>query len=105
MVTPDGSTCTIQASPLEVTRPSSGNATVNICVQGIFLDPTFTYAFSSPQSGGDIGISTASMASLFPNLVELTLTLSNQTAPGVRSLFITTPNGDVAAATGMIEVK
>lgn len=105
MVTPDGSTCTIQASPLVVTRPTSGSATVNICVQGTFLDPTFTYAFSSPQSGGDIGISTASMASLFPNLVELTLTLSNQTAPGVRSLFITTPNGDVAVATGILEVK
>lgn len=105
MVTPDGSTCTIQASPLVVTRPSSGGATVNICVQGTFLDPTFTYAFNSPQSGGDIGISTASMASLFPNLVELTLTLSNQTAPGVRSLFITTPNGDVTVATGVLEVK
>jgi len=105
MVTPDGSTCTIQASPLVVTRPTSGSATVNICVQGTFLDPTFAYAFSSPQSGGDIGVSTASMASLFPNLVELTLTLSNQTAPGVRSLFITTPNGDLAVATGMIEVK
>lgn len=105
MVTPDGSTCTIQASPLEITRPTSGSATVNICVQGTFLDPTFTYVFSSPQSGGDIGISTASMASLFPNLVELTLTLSNQTAPGVRSLFITTPSGDIAVATGILEVK
>lgn len=61
--------------------------------------------FSSPQSGGDIGISTASMASLFPNLVELTLTLSSQTAPGVRSLFITTPNSDVAVASGVLEVK
>lgn len=105
MVTPDGSTCTIQASPLEVTHPTSGTATVNICVQGTFLDPTFTYAFSSPQSGGDIGISAASMASLFPNLVELTLSLSNQATPGVRSLFITTPNGDVAVATGILEVK
>lgn len=105
MVTPNGSTCTIQASPLVVTRPSSGSATVNICVQGTFLDPTFTYVFSSPQSGGDIGISTASMASLFPNLVELTLTLSSQTAPGVRSLFITTPNSDVAVASGVLEVK
>ena len=105
MVTANGVTCTIQASPLVVSRPASGSATVNICVQGTFLDPTFTYAFSSPQSGGDIGISTASMAGLFPNLVELTLTLSNQTAPGVRSLFITTPNGDIAVATGILEVK
>ncbi|HVA72171.1 MAG TPA: hypothetical protein VNF02_03590 [Candidatus Limnocylindrales bacterium] len=104
MVTANGTTCTIQASPLEVTRPASGTATASICVQGNFLDPTFTYTFSSPQTG-DIGISTASMASLFPNLIELTLTLSSQTAPGVRSLFITTPNGDVAVATGMLEVK
>jgi hypothetical protein len=105
MVSPDGSTCTIQASPIAVTRPASGTVTVNTCVQGNFLDPTFTYLFSAPQSGGDIGISTASMASLFPNLVELTLTISTQTAAGVRTLFITTPNGDVAAATGILEVK
>ncbi|HLW81906.1 MAG TPA: hypothetical protein VKS20_07690 [Candidatus Acidoferrales bacterium] len=104
-VSADGSTCTIQASPVAVTRPASGSITANICVQGNFLDPTFAYAFSAPQSGGDIGISTASMASLFPNLVELTLTISNQTAAGVRTLFITTPNGDVAAATGVLEVK
>lgn len=105
MVSPDGSTCTIQASPIAVTRPASGTMTVNMCVQGNFLDPTFTYAFSAPQSGGDVGISTASMASLFPNLVELTLTISTQTTAGVRTLFITTPNGDVAAATGVLEVK
>ena len=102
---PDGSTCTIQASPIEVTRPASGTQTLNICVQGNFLDPTFTYAFSAPQTGGDIGISTASMAGLFPNLIELTLTISTQTAAGLRTLFITTPNGDIATATGILEVK
>jgi hypothetical protein len=105
MVSPDGSTCTIQASPIAVTRPASGTVTASMCVQGNYLDPTFTYAFSAPQSGGDIGISTASMASLFPNLVELTLTITTQTAAGVRTLFITTPNGDVAGATGVLEVK
>jgi len=105
MVSPDGSTCTIQASPIEVTRPASGTQTLNICVQGNFLDPTFTYTFSAPQTGGDIGISTASMSGLFPNLVELTLTISTQTAAGLRTLFITTPNGDIATATGILEVK
>jgi hypothetical protein len=105
MVSLDGSTCTIQASAITVTRPSSGTTTVNVCVQGNFLDPTFTYAFSAPQTGGDIGISTASMASLFPNLIELTLTISSQTAPGLRTLFVTTPNGDVATATGILEVQ
>ncbi|MFZ0638202.1 MAG: hypothetical protein WA020_01415 [Candidatus Acidiferrales bacterium] len=105
MVSPDGSTCTIQASAIMVTRPASGSTTVNICVQGNFLDPTFNYAFSAPQTGGDIGISTASMASLFPNLIELTLTISSQTAAGLRTLFVTTPNGDVATATGVLEVQ
>jgi hypothetical protein len=105
MVSPDGSTCTIQASPIEVTRPASGTETVNVCVQGNFLDPTFTYAFTAPATGGDIGISTASMSGLFPNLIELTLTISSQTAAGLRTLFITTPNGDIAAATGILEVK
>jgi len=105
MVSPDGSSCVIQASAVTVTRPTSGTTTVNICVQGNFLDPTFTYSFSSPQTGGDIGISTASMASLFPNLIELTLTISSQTAAGLRTLFVTTPNGDVATATGVLEVQ
>ncbi len=105
MVSPDGSTCEIQGSPLAVALPTSGTSTVSICVQGNFLDPTFSYAFTAPQTGGDIGITTASMASLFPNLVELTLTLSTSTAPGLRSLFITTPNGDIAAATGILEVQ
>lgn len=105
LVSPDGSSCTIGASPILIARPATGSATVNICAQGNLLDPAFTYSFSAPQTGGDIGVSTASMASLFPNLIELTLTISSQTAPGLRTLFITTPNGDVAAASGILEVQ
>lgn len=69
------------------------------------MDPTSTYAFTAPSTGGDIGISTASMSGLFPNLIELTLTISSQTAAGLRTLSITTPNGDIAVATGILEVK
>lgn len=105
MISPDGSSCTIQASAITVTRPTSGTAAVNICVQGNFLDPTLTYSFSSPQTGGDIGITSASMASLLPNLIQLTLTISSQTVPGLRTLFVTTPKGDVATATGVLEVQ
>jgi hypothetical protein len=104
-VSPDGSTCTIQGSPIMVNRPASGTASVNICVHGNYLDPTFTYAFSSPNSGGDIGVVPSTLAGLFPNLIELTLTLSSNTVPGVRTLFITTPDGDVAVATGLLEVN
>ncbi len=105
MVSPDGSTCTIQDSAIAVTRPTSGTTNVSICVQGNLLDPTFTYSFSSPNTGGDIGITTASMESLFPNLIELTLTISSQTTAGLRTLFVTTPNGDIATATGVLEVQ
>jgi hypothetical protein len=105
MVSADGSTCTIQDSAIPVTRPTSGTTNINICAQGNLLDPTFTYSFSSPNTGGDIGITTASMESLFPNLIELTLTISSQTAAGLRTLFVTTPNGDIATATGVLEVQ
>lgn len=104
-MSPDGSTCTIQGSPIMFTRPASGTSTVSICVHGNYLDPTLFYTFSSPGTGGDIGVVPSSLAGLFPNLIELTLTLSSTTAPGVRTLFITTPNGDVAVATGLLEVK
>lgn len=104
-MSPDGSTCSIQGSPIIVTRPTSGTTTANICVHGNYLDPTLTYAFSAPSTGGDIGVVPSALSGLFPNLIELTLTLSISTVPGVRTLFITTPNGDVAAATGLLEVK
>lgn len=99
-----GNTCDIQGSPLTITRPSSGNETVSLCIHGDGLDPTFTYAFTGPD-GGDIGVAASSLTGLFPNMIELDLTFSSATLPGVRSLFITTPNNDRAVATGMLEVK
>lgn len=104
-MSPDGSTCTIQGSPIIVTRPISGTATTSICVHGNYLDPTLTYALSAPSTGGDIGVVPSALTGLFPNLIELTLTLSSSTVPGVRALFISTPNGDTAVATGLLEVK
>jgi len=103
-----GNTCGAQGSPLTVTRPSSGSATVSICVQGDDLDPTFTYAFTGP--GGlpainDIGVTASAIAGLFPNMIELDLQISSATLPGVRSLFITTLNNDRGVATGMLEVQ
>ena len=99
-----GSTCNAQGSPLFVTRPASGSATVNLCIHGNGLDPSFTYAFSGPAAD-DITVSATSLSGLFPNLIQLDVTLSSSTLPGPRTLFITTPNNDKAAATGMLEVK
>ena len=103
-----GNNCGVQGSPLTVTRPSSGTATVSICVHGTGLDPTFTYTFggpNSPPNASDIGIVASAIAGLFPNMIELDLQLSSTTVPGVRTLFITTLNNDRAVATGMLAVK
>ncbi len=99
-----GNNCGVQGSPLTITRPSSGSATVSLCIHGNGLDPTFTYAFTGPP-GGDIGVTASAIAGLFPNTIELDLQISSATLPGVRTLFITTLNNDRAAATGMLEVK
>jgi len=103
-----GNNCGVQGSPLTVTRPSSGTATVSICVHGTGLDPTFTYTFGGPDSppnASDIGIVASAITGLFPNMIELDLQLSSTTVPGVRTLFISTLNNDRAVATGMLEVK
>lgn len=99
-----GNNCGAQGSPLTLTRPVSGTTTVSICVNGNGLDPTFTYAFTGPP-GGDIGITASAITGLFQGTMELDLQIASTTLPGVRTLFITTPNQDRAAATGMLEVK
>ena len=103
-----GNTCGIQGSPLTITRPTSGSATVSICIHGNGLDPTFAYAFTGPGAapgGTDIGITASSIPGLFPGMIELDLQISNATLPGVRALVISTPNYDRAVATGIMEVK
>lgn len=103
-----GNTCGVQGSPLTVTRPMSGSATVSICIHGNGLDPTFTYAFTGPSEapdGSDIGVTASSISGLFPGMIELDLQISSATLAGVRTLFITTLNNDRAAATGMLEVQ
>jgi hypothetical protein len=102
-----GNSCGVQGSPLIVNRPTSGTAAVSLCIQGNGLDSTFSYVFSGPNtdtSGGDIGVTASAITGLFPGMIELDLQISNTTLPGVRSLFITTPNNDRAIATGMLEV-
>jgi hypothetical protein len=94
----------VQASPLTVTRPSSGSSTVSLCIHGNLLDPTFTYVFTGP-AGGDISVTASAVNGLFPNTIELDLQISSSTLPGVRTLFVTTLNNDRAAATAMLEVQ
>jgi hypothetical protein len=100
--------CTIGAAPITVTRPASGTSTDSICIQGDGLDPTFSYSFGGPAgaSGGtDIPVSASAIAGLLPNMIQLNLEISSSSAAGLRTLFITTLNGDRAASTGMLEVE
>ncbi len=100
--------CSVQGSPLSVTRPASGTTVVSICVHGNGLDPTLTYELSGPggePGGNDIAVTASAITGLFPNMIELDLQISSATLRGVRSLFINTLNNDRAVATGFLEVK
>lgn len=97
-------TCTLQGKSIPVTLPSTGSEVFSICVHGNTLDPSYTYEFSGP-SPSDITVVASSLANLFPNLIELDLTISSATLPGPRTLFITTSNNDRAAASGVLEVQ
>jgi hypothetical protein len=98
-----GPTCNFDSSPITVVRPASGTATASICIHGNTLDPGYFYQVSGPLAP-DISIAPSELAGLFPNTIELDLTISSATLPGVRSLFITTPNNDTAVATALVEV-
>jgi hypothetical protein len=99
--------CTLQGSPITVTRPASGTSVTSICVYGNDLDPAFAYTFTSPSESpsGDIGVSASSIPGLLPGMIELDLQIASTTAPGLRTLFITTVNNDRAVATGILEVQ
>jgi hypothetical protein len=97
-------TCTLQGKAIPVTPPSAGSAVFSICVHGNTLDPSFTYQFTGPNPS-DITVAASSLATLFPNLIELDLTITSNALPGLRTLFITTPNNDRAAASGVLEVQ
>jgi hypothetical protein len=99
-----GATCNFDSSPITLLRPSSGTATFSICIHGNTLDSSFFYQFTGPPAP-DISIVSSELDGLFPNTIELDLTISSATLPGVRSLFITTPNNDQAVATGLVEVQ
>lgn len=99
-----GPTCNFDSSPITLLRPPSGSATASICIHGNTLASGYFYQFSGPVTP-DISIVSSELDGLFPNTIELDLTISSATLPGVRSLFIATPNNDQAIATGLVEVQ
>ena len=103
-----GSNCGIQGSPLAIARPASGTQVTSICIFGNGLDPAFTYAFSGPSgapNAQDIGITASAVPGLLPGMIDLDLTISSTTQPGVRTLIVTTLNNDRAVASGLLEIR
>jgi trimeric autotransporter adhesin len=99
-------TCEVEGTPITVTRPLTGSAITRLCIHGNGLEPTFTYEFTGPGTApGDIRVAASTVTGLFSNTIELDVEVSSTTLPGVRSLFISTLNNDLAVATGILEVK
>lgn len=94
--------CTLQQSAITVVRPLSGTEAVSLCVQGNGLDASMTFQFTGPS---DIGISASNLSGFLQNTVELDLTISSSTLPGLRSLFVTTIENDAVVASGILEVE
>ena len=96
-------TCTLGAGSLIITRPTSGTATIDICVFSVSgLDPSFAYALTGPAAG-DITIIGKQPLGL--GIVDLTLAIPSSALAGLRSLFVQNPNQDKAVATGVLEVQ
>ncbi len=94
--------CTLQQSVITVVRPPSGKETVSLCVQGNGLDASMNFGFTGPA---DIGITATNLNGFLNNTLELDLTISSQTQPGLRSLFVVTDENDTVVATGLLEVE
>jgi uncharacterized protein YjdB len=101
LVGSSGTTCNLGDGAIRLVPPASGTVSLDLCLLGNGLDPTFSYAISGPAPD-DLSISNPRSLG---GVVALTTTLSSSMAPGARSLFVTDPNNNRAAASGAIEVK
>ncbi len=95
--------CVLADSPVTLVRPPSGSATADVCVFSISgLDPSFTYSISGPAVP-DITI--VNREPLGFGILHLTLQVPANSAAGARTLFVQNPAKDLAAGTGILEVR
>jgi len=100
---PANNSCVLAGSPLVLNRPSSGNATADVCAFSLSgLDPALTYTLTGPAPND---VSIISKEPLGLGIIHLALQLSSTSQVGPRSLFVENPNKDKAAASGALEVK
>jgi hypothetical protein len=96
-------TCTLGADSIVIIRPTSGTATVDICVFSVSgLDPSFAYTITGPAT---TDITIIGKQPLGLGIVDLTLAIPALSLKGLRSLFVQNPNQDKAVATGVLEIQ
>ena len=97
--------CTLAAPPLALARPATGSVTYRVCVFGTSLDQVSEVSFfPSPAMPAD---PVAGNVQALPGglLLEFDVVLSSAAAPGPRSLYVGTPNLDMATLTAAVQVK
>jgi len=102
-VDPGTGACTLGIPPLAWARPAAGSATLRLCVFGTSLDQVTQIWFSAPALP-DITVANVD-TSQGSVLIEFDATLTAATAPGPRTLFVSTQNLDAASLTAALEVQ
>ena len=97
------SSCMLSGSPVIIQRPAAGTGAADLCVFSVSaLEPSFTFTVSGPPTPD---ISVISREPLGLGILHLTLQVPATAAAGPRTLFVENPEGDIAAGTGVIEVR
>jgi hypothetical protein len=95
--------CVVSPNVVTVARPSSGNASVALCLIGTNLTVANGVEFSQPLVAD---ISASNLNSTVGNItLAFTITVPASAQPGVRSVFVSGVNGQKAVLTGSLEVQ
>jgi hypothetical protein len=97
------SSCVLGGSPVIIQRPAAGTGTGDLCIFSVSaLDPSFTFTISGPATPD---ITVINREPLGLGILHLTLRVPATAAPGPRTQFVENPESDMAAGTGVIEVR
>jgi len=97
-----GTSCNVQTGTIPLARPSSGTATVTLCLFGSQMVPSDSFSFSAP-SPTDVVVGTPQ--AFAGSLVQVPITISATTLAETRTLFVTDSDFNETTATAAIEVR
>ncbi|HET6142285.1 MAG TPA: hypothetical protein VFE02_02170 [Candidatus Acidoferrales bacterium] len=100
---PSIGSCTLGGNPVILQPPPFGNGSGDLCVFSVSgLSASFSFSVSGPNVP-DVAVINREPLGL--GILHLTLSVPSTAPTGARTLFITNPNGDMAAGSGAIVVK